>query len=43
MRDRVDYEMPFGPLGTIARKLFVCAQLDTIFDHRNAAITQFLS
>jgi ligand-binding SRPBCC domain-containing protein len=43
MRDRVDYEMPFGPLGAIARKLFVRAQLDTIFNHRNATIKQFLA
>jgi ligand-binding SRPBCC domain-containing protein len=43
MRDRVDYELPFGPIGTIVRTLFVRAQLDQIFDHRNATITKFFA
>jgi ligand-binding SRPBCC domain-containing protein len=40
MRDRVDYELPLGPLGTIARTLFVRRAVEQIFDHRNAAITK---
>jgi len=40
IRDRVDYEMPFGALGVLARALFVRAQLDRIFDHRRAVIGQ---
>jgi ligand-binding SRPBCC domain-containing protein len=43
MHDRVDYEMPFGPLGTIARQLFVRSALDRIFDHRNASISRFFA
>jgi len=39
MRDRVEYELPLGPLGTIARALFVRRAVDGIFDHRNATIT----
>ena len=40
MRDRVEYELPLGPMGTIARSLFVRRALDRIFDHRNATITE---
>jgi ligand-binding SRPBCC domain-containing protein len=43
MRDRVDYEMPFGPIGKVVRTLFVGAQLNKIFDHRNATIAQYFS
>jgi ligand-binding SRPBCC domain-containing protein len=43
MRDRVEYEMPFGVLGTMTRAVFVRRSLDSIFDHRNAAIAQVLS
>ena len=32
MRDRVVYEVPFGPLGEIVRILFVDTQLKRIFD-----------
>ncbi|HEU4637206.1 MAG TPA: SRPBCC family protein [Edaphobacter sp.] len=38
MRDQVDYELPFGPLGTIARTLFVRRTLDKIFDYRTSVI-----
>lgn len=38
MHDRVDYEMPYGFIGSIARLLFVRSALDRIFDYRNAAI-----
>jgi ligand-binding SRPBCC domain-containing protein len=40
MHDRVDYEMPYGILGSLVRRLFVQSSLDRIFDHRNEAIAQ---
>ncbi|HEX4406482.1 MAG TPA: SRPBCC family protein [Polyangia bacterium] len=40
IRDHVDYEMPFGTLGVIARAVFVRAQLDRIFDYRRDVITR---
>ena len=40
MKDRVEYEVPFGPLGEVARLLFVRRQLDLIFDHRRATIAE---
>jgi ligand-binding SRPBCC domain-containing protein len=38
VRDRVEYELPLGPFGEIARRLFVERQLRRIFDFRRAAI-----
>jgi ligand-binding SRPBCC domain-containing protein len=38
MRDQVDYELPFGPIGTVARTLFVRSTLDRIFDYRSSVI-----
>jgi ligand-binding SRPBCC domain-containing protein len=38
VRDRVEFELPLGPLGELARVLFVTRQLRHIFDHRRAAI-----
>ena len=38
IRDRVRYALPFGPLGELARRLFVRRDLDRIFDHRRRAI-----
>lgn len=38
VRDRVEYEMPLGPLGEMARRLFVARQIHRIFDFRRAAI-----
>jgi ligand-binding SRPBCC domain-containing protein len=38
MRDVVDYDLPLGPLGTIAHVAFVKRQLTTIFDFRVATI-----
>ncbi|MEO6771890.1 MAG: SRPBCC family protein [Kofleriaceae bacterium] len=32
--DHVRYELPFGPLGTLAHALFVKRQLRSIFDYR---------
>ena len=34
MKDTVDYELPFGILGTIAHKVFVKKKLQSIFDYR---------
>lgn len=40
MRDTVDYELPFGPLGVLVRKLFVRKTLERIFDYRNTVVSQ---
>ena len=42
MRDVVDYELPFGPLGTVARALFVRRSLERIFSYRRRAVTEIL-
>ena len=34
MRDRVVYEVPLGPLGEVARALFVRRELEHVFDFR---------
>lgn len=36
--DRVEYELPLGPLGGVAHALFVRRALARIFDHRRARI-----
>ncbi len=36
--DRVEYEMPFGPLGSLAHRMAVGAQLQYVFDFRSTAI-----
>jgi ligand-binding SRPBCC domain-containing protein len=38
VRDRVVYGVPLGPLGELARRLFVGAELDRIFDYRQQAL-----
>jgi ligand-binding SRPBCC domain-containing protein len=38
MRDRVDYALPLGPLGSVAHALVVRRTLAHIFDHRRATI-----
>jgi ligand-binding SRPBCC domain-containing protein len=38
MRDHVEYELPFGPLGSITHALFVRRSVNHIFDYRNATI-----
>ena len=35
LRDEVEYELPLGPLGEIARKLFVERQFKSMFDFRH--------
>jgi len=42
VRDVVDYEMPLGPIGGWARRLFVARSLDRIFDFRRRAIAGIL-
>jgi ligand-binding SRPBCC domain-containing protein len=43
MRDRVEYELPLGPIGAAARALFVRRSLDRIFDYRNKTIMSVLA
>lgn len=43
MTDNVTYELPLGPLGTIAHALFVKKQLADIFDYRYAAIEKMFN
>ena len=38
VRDRVEYEVPFGLFGEIACRLFVARQIRRIFDFRRVAI-----
>ncbi|MHC4225237.1 MAG: SRPBCC family protein [Planctomycetota bacterium] len=38
MRDRVDYELPLGPLGGLAHKLWVRRSVERIFDHRQEVL-----
>lgn len=40
--DRVNYVMPFGPFGEIARAVFVKKQLETVFDYRREALEREL-
>lgn len=40
IEDRVEYVLPFGPLGRLAHLLLVERQLKSIFDYRGRAITK---
>ena len=40
MRDVVNYELPFGPLGTVVRALFVRRSLERVFGYRHRAVTE---
>lgn len=40
--DRVEYDLPFGPLGRIAHRLAVSCQLHAIFKYRQEAIVAML-
>jgi hypothetical protein len=42
IRDCVDYEMRFGPVGALARALLVRRSLERIFDYRNKVILEIL-
>ncbi len=41
--DRVNYVLPFGPLGAIAQQLHVKSQLQYIFDYREVAMHELLT
>jgi len=41
--DQVRYVMPFGPLGEIARSMYVRQQLRQIFDYRQQAMPRLLA
>jgi ligand-binding SRPBCC domain-containing protein len=41
MTDRVSYKIPFGPLGSIAQKLFIKKQLQSIFTFREQVLNSF--
>jgi hypothetical protein len=43
MRDRVDYDLPLGPLGDLAHGLIVRRDLARIFDHRQAAVATYFT
>ncbi len=40
MIDKIHYVLPFGPLGNIARELFVKKQLDGIFSYRQKVLDE---
>ena len=40
VRDSVSYEIPLGPLGELAHRLFVQRDLARIFDHRRREVTK---
>lgn len=41
MKDTIKYALPFGPLGTLAHRLFVRKQLQSIFEYREKIIPTF--
>jgi len=43
MRDRVEYRMPAGVLGRIARSAFIARSLDDIFDYRATMTARLLA
>ncbi len=43
MRDRVQYELPFGILGAVTHRLIVARQLNGIFDYRNRQIRKIFA
>ena len=43
MRDRVEYELPFGPLGALAHRLSVARQLDDIFAFRARVVRELFA
>lgn len=43
IRDEINYVLPFGPLGQIARALFVRRQLEGVFRYRRKVITELLT
>lgn len=43
MKDTVDYELPFGFLGTIAHSLIVRKKVNHIFEYRNQILNQLFN
>jgi ligand-binding SRPBCC domain-containing protein len=43
VRDRVRWALPFGPLGDLARRLFVARDLDRIFAYRRETIDRLFA
>jgi ligand-binding SRPBCC domain-containing protein len=43
MRDRVQYELPFGILGAVTHRLIVARQLERIFDYRARRIRKMFA
>ena len=43
MRDVVRYALPYGPLGEVARRLFVARDLEAIFDYRRDRVRERLT
>jgi ligand-binding SRPBCC domain-containing protein len=43
MRDRVQYELPFGILGSVTHRLIVARQLRHIFDYRNRRVRKIFA
>jgi len=43
IRDLVVYQMPFGPLGELARRILIGRDLERIFDYRRGAVEHLLS
>jgi ligand-binding SRPBCC domain-containing protein len=43
IRDRIDYAMPFGPLGTLAHALAVKGRLRRIFAYRRDTVSRLFS
>jgi len=41
--DKVEYELPFGPLGALAHAIFVKNNLRQIFDHRQRRLAEIFS
>jgi ligand-binding SRPBCC domain-containing protein len=42
VRDRVEYLLPFGPLGTLAHALLIRRDLEAIFDFRGESVARLL-
>jgi hypothetical protein len=42
VRDHVEYELPFGAVGGLARRIYVARALDRIFAYRSARIAEIL-
>lgn len=42
LSDHVEYELPLGPLGDLAQRLIVKAQMEAIFDYRHQLTAELL-